>query len=410
MRKLLYPIIIVLFFIGCKKDEIAGDNIEANNQLYKLMQEEYLWYNNIPSIDPNQYTSPFELIEHLRYSEKDKWSFVMNLNEFEALFKESKYIGYGFGIGKTTDGKFYISVIFDDSPAFQDNVKRGWQITKINNTTLSSSSNINEMISGNTNTFTFLTPNNIFLTKTYSKREVKMNTVVHKSVHSVNGKKIGYLVFHSFLEQSEQELNEAFSFFKSENITNLIIDLRYNGGGMMSIANQLANLIAGKIGNGDIFTTLTHNNKKSDKNSNYRFAESENSLSVNSVVAITTSSSASASEALINGLDPIIPVTLVGQKTHGKPVGMYVFQYEQYVFAPICFKTVNKNNKGDYFNGIEVNFATQDDITKDFGNENEASLKAAIDFITTGTVVPTRAINQSYIEQFDGINSFITAY
>lgn len=410
MRQFISLFILLIVIAGCQKEDIAEENSDANNQLLKLMQNEYLWYDHIPDIDPNQYTSPYQLINHLRYSEKDKWSFVMDLYEYESLFLNSKYIGFGFGIGKTEDGKHYISVIFNDSPAYHDGVRRGWQITKINNTTLTSTTNIQELLQQNDIKFSFIDPNGTTIEKSYSKKEVKMNTVVHYSTKIIDNKKIGYMVFHSFLKQSEQELNQAFQFFKAENITDLIIDFRYNGGGMLSIANQLANLIAGNKASNEIFTTLKHNNKNSNKNSNYYFSVIENSLEINNLVVITTSSSASASEVLINGVKPVMPVTLIGQTTHGKPVGMYIYQYDKYIFAPICFATVNKNNEGDFFNGIPVNYTVGDDITKDFGDNNEECLKAALEYLTTGAVSAKRTSSRKTIEEFSGLHSFISAY
>jgi hypothetical protein len=209
-----------------------------------------------------------------------------------------------------------------------------------------------------------------------------MNTVLIDTVYNFDTKKIGYFVLESFISTTESELNSVFADFKNKGVTELIVDLRYNGGGQVSVSSYLANLIGGSVAFGKIYTKSYHNDKNTNLNDYILFNANNNSLPLNKVTFITTQSSASASELLINGLKPFLGITLVGEKTHGKPVGMYTFKFRDpsidWAFVPICFTMRNANNEGDYYDGIPVNINAADDITLPFGDVNEASLNAAL--------------------------------
>jgi hypothetical protein len=413
--RLLFGFVLfsVLLFTSCEIEEVLDADSSANVQLYNLMKEEYLWYDKVPDVDPLSYSSPYKLMTHLRYDQIDKWSFVMGLTDYNMLMENSSYVGYGFGIARNSDGKFYVSLIFKNSPAYPDGVRRGWQITHINDTQLSSSSNINSLLGENkagvSNKFGFKKPDGEVFSNTYIKRDIVMNTIVYDNIYTVNNNKIGYFVFHEFLKQSESELEEVFVKFKVAGITSLIVDLRYNGGGSLGVAEKLANLIAGANHSEKIFGKLMHNDKNRDKDSKILISKDVNSLNLEKVVFITSGSSASASEVLINGLKPLMPVTLIGEKTHGKPVGMYVYQFENYVFAPVCFKMVNKDDMGDFFSGLPVNYEVFDNVERDFGDLEEARLKAAIEFIRTGSVESGRVIGKDcmYYPDYSGTNMMV---
>ena len=170
----------------------------------------------------------------------------------------------------------------------------------------------------------------------------------------------------------------------------MILDLRYNPGGFMNIATLLASLITGENTNGEVFTKLIYNDKKSDESSSAIFEEQSNSLNLNRVIILTTDGTASASEALINGLEPHIEVVTIGETTYGKPVGMKVFQYEDYVFLPITFRIANSNNESDYYDGIQPDALCNDDFTRAFDNREEAYLKEAIYYLENGSFSGTK--------------------
>lgn len=377
-----------LLIVSCEKNNNENVNwdLEANKQLIKVMNENYYWYNQLPVVNPEDYANPLDLIEALRVNPPDRWSYVTTRQELDAYYNSGAYYGFGFGSAFDQNGKLWILYVFKSSPLYSKGIKRSWQITSINDVT-PTPDNFSDLIgpseAGLSKTITFLSPAGSSITYTFTKTEVVMNTVLFDSIYTINSKKIGYMVLDGFITPTINELEKCFTKFKSSNIDELIVDLRYNGGGSISVSNYLANLIGGTKANKGVYATYYHNDKNTKRNFSNYFQTLTNSLTLNRAIFITTHGTASASELLINGLKPFMPVYLIGSKTHGKPVGMYSFEYYQFdwAFVPICFSLKNANNEGDFFDGLAVNLESTDDVTKKFGDINEASLSAALTFI-----------------------------
>ena len=173
---------------------------------------------------------------------------------------------------------------------------------------------------------------------------------------------------------------------KAAGATELVLDLRYNGGGLVDVAVHLASLIGGARISGQVMINWTHNDKVGPiLNKVTRFNETpEQTLNLQRLVVITTRSSASASELIINSLRPYMPVTVIGDTTYGKPVGQYGFNFCEKVLVPVAFSLKNANNEGDFFDGIPADCAAPDDITHQLGDPAEASYAEALTFIRTG--------------------------
>lgn len=388
-KKLLAVLVLcvaVFSFQGCEKDEDVNWDKEANTQLLNVMNDYYYWYNQMPSIDPNNYSNPKELLEALRVNPPDKWSYITTKQELEAYYNSGAYYGFGFGNAFDQNGNLWILYAFKSSPFYQKGITRGWRISTIEGVK-PTPDNYNQLIgaseAGVSKTFGLVSPDGASVSYTFTKSEIIMNTVLFDSVYSFNSKKIGYMVLNGFITPTESELDNCFSKFKAESITELIVDLRYNGGGSVDVSNYLADLIGGNVANGKVYATYFHNDKNSSRNESITFKILPNTISLNRVIFITTNGTASASELVINGLKPFMPVYLIGSKTHGKPVGMYAFEYKEFdwAFVPICFSLKNANNEGDYFNGISVTVEAGDDVSKPFGDVNETSFAAALSYI-----------------------------
>jgi len=193
------------------------------------------------------------------------------------------------------------------------------------------------------------------------------------------------MVYDEFIQPSYDEFDETFAWFKSAGVEEMIVDLRYNPGGLTDVLTYLANLITGPGTDGLLFLSYQHNNKKTNYNVNILFEQQASSVNVSRVVFITSPGTASASEALINCLSPYIDVKTVGDSTYGKPVGMYIFTYSDWAFLPIVFKIVNANGMGDYFFGIPADCECPDDITRSFNDREEVCLKEALYYIENGS-------------------------
>jgi len=400
MKKLAALLLIITAIsASCKKDPdpVNTDTTPemARDTLYYIMKQWYYWYNLMPSVTKENYPDPYKLLEALRYKETDKWSFVADYDKFIAEM-QGTFVGHGIRIGLDNSYKARIAMIYSQSPLYMEGVRRGWIIKSVNGfdiaaILLSNDRNaynnaIGPSSAGITNTFIFQKPDGSEVTITSTKQSFTINSVLlYDTLHLSSGI-TGHLVFESFIQPSEEELKAAFTFFKACNVTDLILDLRYNSGGYLSIAQQLASYIAGNSKEGVVFAKLSYNNKSQSANSSFPFQKTTYPLALSRLAVITTRLTASASEAVMNGLAPHLNVAGIGDTTMGKPMGMNGWPCaKKYFFWPVTFKIVNSANLGEYYDGIVPSKLTPDDISRDFDDRNEECLKEAINWLQTGS-------------------------
>jgi carboxyl-terminal processing protease len=161
-----------ILFTSCRKDDV----IQENEDFYLLMNEWYYWYEEIPNVNPSSYPSPYELLEALRHQPLDRWSYITSWQEFESWYRESKFIGYGFGSLWDQNGRLRITFVYSATDLYQAGVRRGWLIESINGTPVRPGVNINQMLGANevgvTNTFVFIDPEGAEIEVTAVKKEV----------------------------------------------------------------------------------------------------------------------------------------------------------------------------------------------------------------------------------------------
>lgn len=380
-------IALILSAPSCEDPEKDNPNAAANRALFLVMHTYYLWNEYVPSTVRHAiYPSPVELLDAMMYKELDKWSYISTKQEIEAFYEKASSVGFGIGLGFDSEGTLWITFTYNQSPLREFGVDRGWRILKIDGTT-PTPDNLSELIGtrsvGVSKAFDMLAPNNQPVSFTAQMKEIAMNTVLMDTIYSNGTSPIGYFVLQNFVTPTKNELDDVFNRFLAAGVEDLIVDLRYNGGGRMDVAVHLASLIAGYEANGGIFAIYTHNTAIDSMNKAEHITLMPNSLQTNRIVFITSRSSASASEAMVNGLNPHADVTTVGSSTYGKPVGMYSFSYKQFdwVFVPISFTLRNANNEGDYFNGIPADIERRDGVAFPFGDVREDCLNGALAFL-----------------------------
>jgi carboxyl-terminal processing protease len=381
---------------GCKKDKNAlAKTVDPSVQFTaNTFNDLYLWYESIPNVDLTTINTPDEYIDKVRYS-KDRWSFTMPYTDLQKLLNSGETTGWGAGLGFDDQNILRILFVYDNSAMGKAGVKRGWQIKAINNKTVAamSDSEVNTAINNSSNTFVFVKNDGNEATIQLAKGNIVINSIQYSTTYQLGAKKIGYLVFSDFLESSVKELNTAFGNFVQQGVTDMILDIRYNGGGTLSCADSLVAMLAGKTNQGKVYNTLTYNNKHIRDGYQSVIGLKNNSVQLNQLVVITTSSTASASELVISGLKPYMNLKLIGSTTHGKPVGMNIEGDTRLniAVAPISFRNVNSVGYSDYFDGIPVDFAVKDNVTQDWGNLSDGCLKAALNYISMGTIgyIPT---------------------
>lgn len=367
----------------------------ARDSLYYFMKEWYYWYNKMPSVTLENYKDPYELLQDLRFKELDRWSFVADYQLFMAEMQGS-FVGHGIQIGLDGSDNARIEMIYKNSPLYALGVRRGWIVRNINGYDIADilirndgdayDAALGPSQAGITNVFLFSPPGRPDVSIPSTKASFNLNSVIlYDTIHLSSGSVAGHLVLDSFIEPTEDELKTAFSFFRSNKVKDLVLDLRYNPGGYLDIAQKLASYIGGSKLTGSVFAKLLYNDKKQNENINYPFVPTLYPLTVSRMVVITTRSTASASEAVMNGLYPKITVVSVGDTTEGKPTGMNGRPCgEKWYFAPVTFKMLNSLNVGDYFDGLAPDKNATDDITRDFDDRNEECLKEAIQYLETG--------------------------
>ncbi len=419
-------IIVVTFFISCKKNDVAapaaltnpgtGNTPPAPNpDLIKdtsliFARDIYLWNTQIPAdFNARSYADPAAIMKAIQpYSIEpgfsgpvDKWSFAMKKTEWDkqsggmSLLSAAGNEAGDFGITVffRAEGDLRVRLVEPNSPAGQAGIKRGWRITQINNNSTITTANadfiINNVYYSASTNFAFTKPDDGTVNITLNAAHYAEKPVYLDTVYDMGAQKIGYLVFNSFLGKTadiSSEFQRVFNHFASQQVTDVVVDLRYNGGGYVSIAEQLANYLAPAAANGGLMMKQEYNSQNSAENSISYFRKT-GGLNLNDIYFIVSRSTASASELLINSLKPYMDVKLIGPSpaTHGKPVGFFPIPVGDWYVFPISFKTSNKNGEGSYFNGLPVNAQVADGLDKDWGNTSENCLASAIKNITAGT-------------------------
>jgi C-terminal processing protease CtpA/Prc len=404
--------LFALFFTACKKeDSLQANNLvptpppaapSANNfkdSALLYAKDIYLWSDKIPAtMNAQTYADPGAIMTAIRqYSIEpgftaavDRWSFAVDQQKWNNI---SSGISADFGLNVffRQDGDLRVRAVEKASPAGIAGIRRGWRITKINGSenmaTSNASSIVQQVYQSSSTAFTFQKQDGSTVNLTLQAAQYKETPVVMDSVYAINGKKIGYFVFDSFLGDTTAIVNQfsnLFSRFSSEGVQELVVDLRYNGGGYVSIAEKLADYLAPSSANGDVMMTQKFNAKYTSYNSTERFRK-KGSLNLNRIFFIVSGSTASASELLINSLKPYMDVVLLGPaKTHGKPAGYFPIPVGNWYILPVSFFTVNKTGSGNYYNGMALNYQVEDGLDKDWGDRAESCLASAINYITTG--------------------------
>ncbi len=454
-------VLFVTLFSSCKKDKGSGDdngNPPNNSQLsdadslkllmYNIMQKSfvdggrdkqydlptYYWYNQVTGVDPlsSAYKDAPALLDKMKTFAKDangkpydKYSFLDN-GETAGEIQQGVAGDIGLQVTYAYDANnnIVLVVLYADknSPAGLAGVKRGWTITAVNGQSVaydgSNGPNVNRVVNAvyydAQASFTFKKQDATSTTLTLAKAQYQINPVLFDSVYTISGKKVGYFVFYTFSNVTnngtatltKQELTRVFNNFKAQNITSLVVDLRYNGGGSVNTTEFLDSMIAPASVAGKEMYHYLYNDKLTAQKTQVGledkvYFKAGGSLNLQNVFFVTGNHTASASELTINNLKPYMNVQLVGDTTFGKPVGFFTFHISIFksgvekdladLYA-INFETRNANNEGGYFNGLYPDKVAHDYIGTPWGDDNgDENLKKIFNFISTGSYGRTMA-------------------
>ena len=477
MKKYLYLSFgVLLLFIACNTpDDITEAPIveqtetltnPVNDFVWRAMNSDYFWQKDVPELADskktpqnkyfeylNGYADPEDLFNSLIFEDgiTDRFSgFLDDYNVYNASSRGvSDSFGFDFGLVRLCDTcdevLGFISYVVAESPASDAGLKRGDLFYSFNGTvlTIDNYTVVNAYYTDPNITLGLATIVNDEIVPINDPVELALRVVIENPIYykdvitNGQGKKIGYLVYNAFNYTYHNELNDAFGEFKNENIEELILDLRYNGGGRGLTASFLASMIFGQASTEEIFAKLIYNNKNSDSNSIYPFFDiafiynkdgeySGNDVPINRLTnltklyVITSDDTASASELIINGLLPYMEVIKVGTTTYGKNVGSYTM-YDSPDFSqngvnpnhtmalqPITSKAFNKLDQSDYTQGFEPDHLVIDYISqmKEFGDLEETLLNATLNIISgsVSKVTDLKRIDESHEVLFKSLD------
>lgn len=448
LKTALFTFMALIILSACEKD-IPNENeepvVETADEIsqfvYEGLKDVYLWYDKVDKLGNDYFATTDDYYSYLngfgtdyeslfydllyQYGTIDKWSWIVDdWEELENSFAGiSKSMGYDFRLIRMSDSDQvfgYIRYVLPGSPAEEAGLKRGDLFMYVNGQEITVD-NYRELLINNESYYltkatisgTTITPGDD--TTVMNAVVIQENPVHYYDTMDIGGVLTGYLVYNAFTSNFDILLNETIQELKSQGIQRLILDLRYNGGGSIQTSIYLASMIY-TTNTSEIFTISEWNDKYNayweanygaDALTYYFADEIEKTaeetgettitpianLGLSELYVITTGASASASELVINGLEPYIDVKQVGQNTRGKYVGSITVKdwdsegnvnpNHKWAMQPIVLKLTNSQGVSDYVDGLPVDAEASEDYANllPFGDENEPLLKATIDYI-----------------------------
>lgn len=429
IKNLIILLLACFLFSSCFKDNDdtvkPASALDIQKFIYRGLNYYYLYKDGSPKLADNAFADDEARDKFLKRFESPEELFdnlTVRQDRFSRLFDDYNVIenalngvtlnnGMEFGLVYFPDDSGnvfgYVRYVLPNTDAEARGLKRGDLFTTIDGVQLNED-NFNILLSPNTYSIGLATfdgenfqpiGNPVQLNKT----QYDENPVFLTQTLNIGGQKIGYLMYNSFTRNYDTQLNDAFGRFKADGVTNLVVDLRYNGGGSVETATDLASMITGQF-NGDIFYKEFWNaDRQEERARNGLFDNSisngaaTNSLNLSKVYILTASGTASASELIINGLNPYINTVQVGDKTTGKFQASFLlydgpspnFSRQQastrhtYVMLPLVFKTANKVGNTDFNDGLTPNIFIKEDFFNlgQLGNSEEPLLATALNDI-----------------------------
>jgi C-terminal processing protease CtpA/Prc len=415
--------------VAPRSTDALGTVTDENKWVQAWNNETYLWYSEVVDPGPTAYSNPVSYFRTLRTTattasgkDKDQFHFTYDTPTWVALSQGGQSFGYGFNISLVSavpPRKAVVAYTDPGTPAATNSILRGAQIVSVDGVDVVNGSNTDVLNAGlfpdqaGLHTFGVLdlgasTPRTV----TLSAGTLTLVPVQKVGPLPSPNQGVGYLQFNDHIATSEQALIDAIKQLKTANVTDLVLDMRYNGGGYLDIASELAYMVAGPgATQNKIFEQLQFNDKNpfgytaAQRTTPFHttaqgFSATDGSalpyLGLSRVYVLAGGDTCSASEAVVNGLRGVgVNVVLVGNTTCGKPYGFYPKDNCNTTYFTIQFKGVNQAGFGDYADGFAPTCPVSDDFNHQLGDPAEARLAVALGHRNTGTCQPASSTTLS---------------
>lgn len=394
----------------------------ASRQAWAAQQlnEWYLFPETLPaSLNATPYATVQDYIDALtataRAQSKDRYfTYITSIAEENAYYNSGS--NAGFGVRLSVDSvarRLFIAESFEGTPALTAGIDRGTEILAIGTSTATlrnvsdiiateGSAGITNALNGDTRSFRFRPLGGSEQTATVTRATYTLTPVSARygaKIIDDAGKKVGYINLRTFINTAETPLRTAFADFRAQGVSEVIIDLRYNGGGLVSIATLINNLLARDKTASQVANYTTFRASKASNNETTFFSPQAQSIAPTRIAFIGTGGSASASELVMNTFIPHLGnrAALIGTNTYGKPVGQIAVDRTACDdrLRVVAFATENSARQGAYYTGLAsfmgATCQASDDVTRPLGDPQEASIKTALDFLAGRSCTPITA-------------------
>ncbi|MBO1255922.1 peptidase [Alteromonas sp. 5E99-2] len=425
-------------FTGIAFPDIQGSVLAENLWLRSWTYESYLWFDDVDYSGPDTSTVA-SYFAQLRTNEitdsgrpRDNFHFSQITADYNELTQGGVTRGYGFDWQRNSDSvprEFIVRFTEPGSAAATANIPRGAKLLTVDSVDFVNASSSSDIDIINTalfpseagliHSFEFELVDGSTLSVSLTSENVDVFAVQNVDVIDAPAGRVGYIQFNSFITPAQSDLISAFNFFEQQGINELVIDLRYNGGGSVALSSQIAFMVAGASQtNNRLYETLLANGKfREDSEIPFYGLEIDYeanpavftntvlpSPELSRVFILSTGDTCSASESLINGLRGIgIEVVLIGDTTCGKPFGFFPTDNCGTTYFTIQFQSINELGFGEYQDGfiptINPLFGDElpgcnvaDDFSQPLGSESEALFATALNYMVDGVLAcPTTA-------------------
>jgi len=425
--------LFVLIAGGCGEDSVMPtlerpvredtDEDLLKDSVYYYTYQFYLWQDQLPDWlgDIRKNTRPLNSADAVLESLKsyartpdgdpiDRFSFLDRWGTVDAEVQQGYAGSFGIDVRFNNDTDLYIKKVDLGSPADRAGVRRGWQVLQMNGRSDLSLASLEAdnfdfiftALDGQRIDLLLKKPDGSEVSIQLNRGNYQLQPILASRVYTVGGKKIGYFAFDIFVSTLsdagrptyvKNQLDQLMHEFEAAGVQEMVVDLRYNGGGAVVTAEYLSNLLAPpSVGTGLMYTNRVNPGLEGVLQAHHvpiDFSpvhfQKPNTLDLNRIYFLVTEGTASASELLINNLKPHVDVKLIGEdRTYGKPVGFFNWNILGVDLYAVSFQTYNSVGESDYFEGMEVDKTVYDDLTKDFGDPTEDMLAEALYYARNG--------------------------